>query len=97
MAKTIGRTEKRKSKAQVNLGAALSESRFPAPIVRRLAKPEVLLPLVAGWHNVLQHLPNRISRQPKLLGHRTLTPAFHTYSSPNTAVYLHLEHPSGVP
>jgi hypothetical protein len=56
-----------------------------------------LLPLIARWHSVLQHLPHRISRQPKLPGHRTLTLAINTYRSPNSTVYLHLKHPSGVP
>jgi len=32
-----------------------------------------LLPLVTGWHSVPQFVPRRISRQPKLLGHRSLT------------------------
>jgi hypothetical protein len=48
-------------------------------------------------HRVLQHLPYRISRKPKLPGYRPLTLAFDSNCTPNTPVYLHLEHPSGVP
>jgi len=66
----------------------------PRPQLRPLDR---LLPLVTGRHRVLQHLPHRISRKPKLPGYRPLTPAFDSNRSPNTSVNLHLEHPSGVP
>jgi hypothetical protein len=56
-----------------------------------------LLPLVAWWHRVLQHLPHRLSRKTKLPGYCSLTPALNTNRPPYTPVYLHLEHPSGVP
>ena len=56
-----------------------------------------LLPLVAGRHRVLQHLPHRLSRKPELPGYRSLTPALNTNRTTYTPVYLHLEHPSGVP
>ncbi len=56
-----------------------------------------LLPLVAGRHCVLEHLPHRLSRQPKLPGHRTLTPTLNTNRSTYTPVNLHSEHPFGVP
>src|ERR1035441_223035 len=56
-----------------------------------------LLPLVAWRHRVLQHLPYRLPRQTKLPGYRSLTPALDTNRTPYTPVYLHLEHPSGVP
>ena len=59
---------------------------------------EILLrPLVAWQHRGLQHLPYRLPRQPKLPGYRSLTPALYTNRLPYTPVYLHLEHPSGVP
>jgi hypothetical protein len=67
---------------------------YPRP---KLRAPDRLLSLVARWHRVLQHLPNRLSRQPKLPGYRTLTPALDTNRPTHTPVYLHLEHPSGVP
>ncbi len=63
----------------------------------KLRPPDRLLSLVAWWNSVLQHLPNRLSRKTKLPGHRTLTPALDTNSPTYTPVYLHLEHPSGVP
>ena len=56
-----------------------------------------LLTLVAGRHRVLQHLPYRISRKPKLPGYRPLTLTLDSNCSPNTTINLHLEHPSGVP
>ncbi len=56
-----------------------------------------LLPLVARRHRVLQHLPYCLPRQPKIPGYRSLTPALNTNRTPYTPVYLHLEHPSGVP
>jgi hypothetical protein len=56
-----------------------------------------LLPLVAWRHRVLQHLPHHLSRYPKLPGYRPLTPPLHQYRSPYPPVYLHPEHPSGVP
>ena len=62
----------------------------------QLRPPDRLLPPVAGRHRKLPHLPHRLSRQPEIPGYRTLTPAFHANRSPNTTVYLHLEHPSGV-
>jgi hypothetical protein len=55
-----------------------------------------LLALVAWRHRVREHLPNRLSRQPKLPGHRTLTPTFNTNRSTNPPVNLHSEHPFGV-
>ncbi len=63
----------------------------------QLGPPDRLLPLVAWWHRILQHLPDRLSRQPKLPGYRSLTPALNTNRTTYTPVYLHLEHPSGVP
>jgi len=56
-----------------------------------------LLPLVAWRHRILQHLPYRLSRKPKLLGYRSLTLALNTNRPPYTSINLHLEHPSGVP
>src|ERR1019366_3588617 len=56
-----------------------------------------LLTLVAWRHSVLQALPYRLSRKTKLPGYRSLTPALDTNRTPYTPVYLHLEHPSGVP
>ena len=56
-----------------------------------------LLTLVAWRHRVLEHLPYRLSRKSKLPGYRSLTPALNTNRTPYTSVYLHLEHPSGVP
>jgi hypothetical protein len=66
---------------------------YPGP---QLGPPDRLLPPVAGRHSKLQHLTYRLSRQPELPGYRTLTPALDTNRPPNTTVYLHLEHPSGV-
>ena len=63
----------------------------------QLGPPDRLLPLIAWRHREPQHLAHCLPRQPKLPGHRSLTPALHTYRSPYTPVYLHLEHPSGVP
>ena len=63
----------------------------------QLGPPDRLLPLVAWRHRVLQHLPYRIPRQPKLPGYRSLTPALNTNRTTHTPIYLHLEHPSGVP
>ncbi len=63
----------------------------------KLGPLDRLLPLVPRRHRVLQHLPYRLSRQPKLLRYRSLTPALNTNRTPYTPVYLHLEHPSGVP
>ena len=62
----------------------------------QLGPPDRLLPPVARRHSKLQHLPYSLSRQPEFPGYRTLTPAFDMKRSPNTTVYLHLEHPSGV-
>src|ERR1019366_4430302 len=56
-----------------------------------------LLSLVAWRHRVLQHLPYRLPRKPKIPGYRSLTPALDTNRPPYTPVYFHLEHPSGVP
>jgi len=53
--------------------------------------------LVAWRPSVLQHLPYRLPRQTKITGYRSLTPALDTNRMPDTPVYLHLEHPSGVP
>jgi hypothetical protein len=56
-----------------------------------------LLPLVAWRHRILQHLPYRLPRQPKIPGYRSLTPALNTNRPTYTPIYLHLKHPSGVP
>jgi hypothetical protein len=56
-----------------------------------------LLSLVAWRHRVLQHLPNRLARYPKLPGYRSLTPPLYQYRSPYSPVKFHPEHPSGVP
>jgi hypothetical protein len=63
----------------------------------KLGPLDRLLSLVAWRHSVLQHLPYRLSRKSKLPGYRSLTPALNTNRTPYTPVYLHLEHPSGVP
>jgi hypothetical protein len=63
----------------------------------KLGPLDRLLSLVAWRHSELKHLPYRLSRKPKLLGYRSLTPALNTNRSPYTSINLHLEHPSGVP
>ena len=63
----------------------------------KLGPLDRLLSLVARRHRALQHLPYRLSRKPELLRYCSLTPALHTNHPPHTPVYLHLEHPSGVP
>ncbi len=63
----------------------------------KLRPTDRLLPPIAWRHRVLQHLPSRLSRQPKLPGYRLLTPALNTNRTTYTPVYLHLKHPSGVP
>ena len=63
----------------------------------KLGPLDRLLPLLAWRHSVLQHLPYRLSRKPKLPRYCSLTPALNTNRTPYTPVYLHLEHPSGVP
>jgi hypothetical protein len=47
----------------------------------QLGPPDRLLALVAWRHRVCEHLPNRLSRQPKLPGHHTLTPTLNTNRS----------------
>ena len=48
-----------------------------------------LLSLIARWHRILQHLPNRLAGQPELPGYRSLALPLDSYRSPNTPVYLH--------
>jgi hypothetical protein len=55
----------------------------PRPQHRTLNR---LLSLVAWRHRVLQHLPNRLSRYPKLPDYRTLTPPLHQYGPPYSPV-----------
>jgi Predicted membrane protein (DUF2339) len=56
-----------------------------------------LLPLVAWRHRVLKYLPYPLPRKSKLPGYRSLTPSLDTNRTTYTTVFLHLEHPSGVP
>jgi hypothetical protein len=66
----------------------------PLPQLRPLDR---LLPPIARLHCVRQHLPHRITRQPELPGYGPLTAALYLNRWPNTTVYLHLKHASGVP
>ncbi len=75
-------------------GATIDLTDPPRP---QLGPLDRLLPLVAWRHSVLQHLPYRIPRQPKLSGYRSLTPALNSNRTTYPPIYLHLEHPSGVP
>src|ERR1039458_3839706 len=63
----------------------------------KLGPLDRLLPLVPWRHRVLQHLPYRLSRKPQLLRSGSRSPPLNTTPPPYTPVYLHLEHPSGVP
>ncbi len=63
----------------------------------QLRPPHRLLPLVARWHRILQHLAHRLPRQPKLPGYRSPAPAFHKNRPPNSCVDLHRLHASCIP
>ena len=62
----------------------------------KLGPLDRLLPLVAGRHRLLQHLPYCLSRKAKPPGHRPLTPALNTSHTPHTPVYFDLKLLSGV-
>jgi hypothetical protein len=55
----------------------------PRPQLRLLPR---LLSLAAEWHRVAKHLPNRLSRYPKLPGYPTFTATLHQYRSPHPPV-----------
>jgi len=68
------------------------------------AKPRIelgaldrLLALIARRHRKPQHLPNRITRNPKLASNCPLTSPIYQYRTPYAPVNIHEIHPSGVP
>src|SRR5579863_8475276 len=56
-----------------------------------------LLPPVAGWHRVAQHLPHRLASQPELPGRFAFAQLVDDHRSPNSRIQLHCVHLSGVP
>lgn len=64
----------------------LPEWRRSSPATAPLRPLHCPLPLVAGRHRVAQHLPDRLTRNPKLACYRSLTPALYKYRSPNPSI-----------
>ncbi len=56
-----------------------------------------LLALITRRHRIPQHLPNRLTRNPKLTCYRSLTSPIHQYCAPYAPINIHEIHPSGVP
>ncbi len=56
-----------------------------------------LLALIPRRHRIPQHLPNRITRNPKLSCYRSLTSPIHQNCTSYAPIDIHEIHPSGVP
>ena len=55
-----------------------------------------LLPLIARRNRILQHLANRLARQPKLPGHRPPALAVYKNLPPHSRIQFHRLHASGI-
>jgi len=63
----------------------------------QLGPPDRLLPPVTGRQGILQHLADRLPRQPKLPGHRSPALALDKNRPPHSRIQFHRVHTSGVP
>jgi hypothetical protein len=70
---------------------------WASQFLRHTAKTQYGVLFVLALTTEMRTSEYRLSRKPRLPGHRSLTPSVNTNRTPSTPVYLLLEHLSGVP